>query len=632
MESRNFFAGFSELVFMEITTNSNDATVFNFDGTGIYLSYETANGPVNLLPFQIGQVAFGAPDTYGPYDGLSSTINDDCSISFELSTNPDNLVYVLQDCPGDVSRDLRFAEFNAVCTTVLLALEAVPPQQPTISTSIVPESGTTNTGTEQISRPSSSNRITTSLSQTVTAPAESSTTNILASTSELEITTPATLTSTVVESPSKSASLTEPSMIETPSQNPTTTTSIAQEPSTTQPIMVETTSTPVEPSSTKPSTTESMSTALLTSALKSFVTSVTIPSNIQASTPVPPASTTSTTASTASCTGPPALFNVAIYQSGAGNVQYLTSISVHGGSIESEYGYDVLRTTPDISSAAVLSIHDTIQGGDSLVIHGAPDSYAAVRVGVIGNSIVQFFTGDHVTSGMLVYKATVDASCEISLNLIHAPGYNITAQCAGLLGVFGERFLLQRGATCSEVALFAVPYVVPITPWIESTSTSAVVPTPTQSPSPSCEIPPYFIILVNETGFETQYLYDPFSTDDEALSFTPNPDLSLIFSISSNDSLTFQVWDVYGNLVQLVSEQDPQNPGNEAVYFTTAARFKQRLYLPVTADLNPDCTLSLRLPADAASIVQVCDSTLFLTLAPAKNCVPASLTIQPYTP
>lgn len=45
-----------------------------------------------------------------------------------------------------------------------------------------------------------------------------------------------------------------------------------------------------------------------------------------------------------------------------------------------------------------------------------------------------------------------------------------------------------------------------------------------------CVLSPYFIILVNETDQPTQYLYDPYSVNDDALSFTQEPKESLIFS------------------------------------------------------------------------------------------------------
>jgi hypothetical protein len=75
---------------------------------------------------------------------------------------------------------------------------------------------------------------------------------------------------------------------------------------------------------------------------------------------------------------------------------------------------------------------------------------------------------------------------------------------------------------------------------------------------PSCSLPPYFTITVNETGMPPQYLYDPFSVDDEALSFTTDFSQGLIFSLNATGQLEFTISDIYNNVVQLISEQDIQ--------------------------------------------------------------------------
>jgi hypothetical protein len=55
-----------------------------------------------------------------------------------------------------------------------------------------------------------------------------------------------------------------------------------------------------------------------------------------------------------------------------------------------------------------------------------------------------------------------------------------------------------------------------------------------------------------------QYLYDSFSVDDEALSFTTDFSQGLIFSLNATGQLEFTVTDIYNKEVQLISEQDIQ--------------------------------------------------------------------------
>jgi hypothetical protein len=71
-------------------------------------------------------------------------------------------------------------------------------------------------------------------------------------------------------------------------------------------------------------------------------------------------------------------------------------------------------------------------------------------------------------------------------------------------------------------------------------------------------VAPYFTIFVNETGYPAQYLYDPNSVDDDALSFTFEFSQSSVFSLTSTDQLEFGVVDIWNKPVVLISEQDIQ--------------------------------------------------------------------------
>jgi hypothetical protein len=145
-------------------------------------------------------------------------------------------------------------------------------------------------------------------------------------------------------------------------------------------------------------------------------------------------------------------------------------------------------------------------------------------------------------------------------------------------------------------------------------------------------VAPYFKILVNETGRAAQYLYDPEALGDDALSFTSDPDQSLVFYLNPSDQLTFNIVDIFGNPMVLASEQDQHNPGNEAVYFTTSAKIDELGYEPVVATVNDDCSIGLTLPYNAASVLMACQGNLWLRLSPVAWCIPVTLLMLPYNP
>lgn len=153
--------------------------------------------------------------------------------------------------------------------------------------------------------------------------------------------------------------------------------------------------------------------------------------------------------------------------------------------------------------------------------------------------------------------------------------------CSRILAVLTPRFAFSRGSSCTPVILYAVPYAPPVfsspvsVPVVTSVvsalasevSLSTVVRTPTPAivssaqvlvPTmpPYCVLATYFTILVNETGYPAQYLYDPNSVNDEALSFTLDFSESAIFSLTSTNQLEFHVVNVFNQPVVLISEQD----------------------------------------------------------------------------
>jgi hypothetical protein len=308
----------------------------------------------------------------------------------------------------------------------------------------------------------------------------------------------------------------------------------------------------------------------------------------------------------------------------------LADVNVAGGLTEDYWGYDKLPVTSSLSSAAIFSVDAFNRLTENVYLDGTlTEIYAAVRISAVGDSILQLYPSNHFNpADMTYYSAKVNGTCAFNI-FVH--GANIAAICGGELSILSQRYQLTRGVTCTVVQIHPIPYVAPTGISTLATVTSSVPAA--SSTAPICVLPSYFTILVNETGAVPQYLWDPNSDDDEALSFTTDPAQSLIFTLTpGTNQLQFNVSDLYDHTVTLVSEQDMQNAGNEAVFFTTSLRFTTLGYLPVVATLLPDCSLGLTLPYDAANTLAVCEGTLWLVLNPndASGCAPVKLDIIPY--
>ena len=318
----------------------------------------------------------------------------------------------------------------------------------------------------------------------------------------------------------------------------------------------------------------------------------------------------------------------------------MADVNVAGGLTEDYWGYDKLPVTSSLSSAAIFSVDAFNRLTENVYLEGKlTEVYAAVRISAIGDSILQLYPSNHFNpADMTYYSAKVNGTCAFNI-FVH--GANIAAICGGELSILSERYQRTRGVTCTVVQIHPIPYVAPTSvsiPYVASTSITTLATVTSSVPAasstaPTCVLPSYFTILVNMTGAVPQYLWDPNSDDDEALSFTTDPAQSLIFTLTpGTNQLEFNVSDLYDHTVTLVSEQDMQNAGNEAVFFTTSLRFIGLGYLPVVATLLPDCSLGLTLPYDAANTLAVCEGTLWLVLNPndASGCTPVKLDIIPY--
>lgn len=344
------------------------------------------------------------------------------------------------------------------------------------------------------------------------------------------------------------------------------------------------------------------------------------------------------------CSGAPSQFNVIIDEPGKPK-QWLTQLNFpDAGTFEGTWGYDTLLAVTQGSQAARFSIGfgNTFQG--KLQSNGAPIT-GAVRLTALGSPL-QLFTAAHISDNMRTFTASIGADCSLGLDIPNT-GDNILAQCEGVFTILTPAKQLQRGSGCTQVRAYAVAYdgsqstisssIEPTRTMIPSsdlvTSTSTFSPITSSTTIAGCPVAPYFRILVNETGMPPQYLWDPVSFGDDALSFTNDASKSLTFSLSpTTGQLQFNIVDFFGNPVLLASNQDTHNAGNEAIFFSTATKYQQLGYQPVVATIKPDCSIGLTLPYNAANIIQACHGSIYLMLTPGKDCNTVSLLMLPYNP
>jgi hypothetical protein len=315
----------------------------------------------------------------------------------------------------------------------------------------------------------------------------------------------------------------------------------------------------------------------------------------------------------------PSFFNILVEEAGQPE-QWVSEVAVPGGAYQGSYPYEKLPLTTSHGSAAVFSSNHLNNLISKVQVGGVPTTfYAAVGGSAIGQTIVQLYQPAYFPLNPQNYTISMTANCILSISCFgatiekgisphdysrnyHFCGFhfiNLFLVCAGSLAVLTGRFAQARGLQCTGVTLFVVPVIVPVSSATKSTTTvhptsttststttttttttavavtssssavssavSSVVsaasssPVSSTTPVPSCVLPPYFTITVNETGMAPQYLYDPFSVDDEALSFTTDPSQGLIFSLNATaGQLEFTITDIYNNVVQLISEQDIQ--------------------------------------------------------------------------
>ncbi|KAF7923311.1 hypothetical protein EAE99_007008 [Botrytis elliptica] len=369
------------------------------------------------------------------------------------------------------------------------------------------------------------------------------------------------------------------------------------------------------------------------------------------------------------CASIPSLFNVVIDEPGKPK-QWLSQLNYpDSGTVEGTWGYDTLPPVSSRSLAATFNIgfgnaFQAKRRSDNAPISGA------VRLTALGSPL-QLFTADHISDSMRVFTASIGADCSLGLDIPNT-GDNILAICSGVFTILTPAKQVQRGDACTQVRAFAVAVNGPSstfsttiasptgsstgligtevsetgassTPLIATTIPSGtsglVTGTSTFSPITSstsiagCPVAPFFRILVNQTGMPAQYLWDPVSFGDDALSFTTDAAQSLTFSLSpTTGQLQFNIVDFFGNPVLLASNQDTHNAGNEAIFFSTATKYQQLGYQPVVASIKPDCSIGLTLPYNAANIIQACHGSIYLMLSPGAGCVTVSLLMLPFDP
>ncbi|KAF7891180.1 uncharacterized protein EAF02_001505 [Botrytis sinoallii] len=369
------------------------------------------------------------------------------------------------------------------------------------------------------------------------------------------------------------------------------------------------------------------------------------------------------------CASIPSLFNVVIDEPGKPK-QWLSQLNYpDSGTVEGTWGYDTLPPVSSRSLAASFNIgfgnaFQAKRRSDNAPISGA------VRLTALGSPL-QLFTADHISDSMRVFTASIGADCSLGLDIPNT-GDNILAICSGVFTILTPAKQVQRGDACTQVRAFAVAVNGPSstlstaiasptgsstgligtevsetgassTPLIATTipsetsglvtSTSTFSPITSSTSIAGCPVAPFFRILVNQTGMPAQYLWDPVSFGDDALSFTTDAAQSLTFSLSpTTGQLQFNIIDFFGNPVLLASNQDTHNAGNEAIFFSTATKYQQLGYQPVVASIKPDCSIGLTLPYNAANIIQACHGSIYLMLSPGAGCVTVSLLMLPFDP
>ncbi|ATZ56524.1 hypothetical protein BCIN_13g03620 [Botrytis cinerea B05.10] len=369
------------------------------------------------------------------------------------------------------------------------------------------------------------------------------------------------------------------------------------------------------------------------------------------------------------CASIPNLFKVVIDEPGKPK-QWLSQLNFpSSGTVEGTWGYDTLPPVLSSSQAARFNIGFGNAFQAKRQSDNAPIS-AAVRLTALGSPL-QLFTADHISDSMRVFTASIGADCSLGLDIPNT-GDNILAICSGIFTILTPAKQIQRGSACTQVRAFAVaingasstlsttiasPTVsstgfigtelsqtgVSSTPLIATTipsgtsglmtGTSTFSPISTSTTIAGCPVAPSFRILVNQKGMPAQYLWDPVSFGDDALSFTTDPEQSLTFSLSpTTGQLQFNIVDFFGNPVLLASNQDTHNAGNEAIFFSTATKYQQLGYQPVVASINSDCSIGLTLPYNAANIIQACHGSIYLMLSPGLGCVTVSLLMLPFDP
>ncbi|KAF7890825.1 uncharacterized protein EAF01_010634 [Botrytis porri] len=369
------------------------------------------------------------------------------------------------------------------------------------------------------------------------------------------------------------------------------------------------------------------------------------------------------------CAGVPSLFNVVINEPGKPK-QWLSQLNYpDSGTVEGTWGYDTLP--PVLSSAQAARFNIGFGNAFQAKRHSdnAPIS-AAVRLTALGSPL-QLFTADHISDSMRVFTASIGADCSLGLDIPNT-GDNILAICSGIFTILTPAKQIQRGDACTQVRAFAVavngpsstlsttiasptesstgligtevsetgasstPLIattIPSGTWGLMTGTSTFSPITSSTSIAGCPVAPFFRILVDQTGMPAQYLWDPVSFGDDALSFTTDAAQSLTFSLSpTTGQLQFNIIDFFGNPVLLASNQDTHNAGNEAIFFSTATKYQQLGYQPVVASINPDCSIGLTLPYNAANIIQACHGSIYLMLSPGAVCVTVSLLMLPFDP
>jgi hypothetical protein len=116
----------------------------------------------------------------------------------------------------------------------------------------------------------------------------------------------------------------------------------------------------------------------------------------------------------------PQFFNILVEETGQPE-QWLSEVTVPGGTYQGTYGYEKLPLTTSHGSAAVFSSNQNNNLVSTIEVGGVLTTvYAAVEGSAIGNTIVQLYQPSQFPSGVENYTISMAENCGLSISCFGA--------------------------------------------------------------------------------------------------------------------------------------------------------------------------------------------------------------------